>query len=437
MTALPTTPSAPALGGSRWNTFPAAGTALTARDFLTAIEPLLQGVIDDNDVTAADAEVLAEQIHATLALGTRETSLPLAIGPGSTPAVRELGGQAEEIGRELATWAAEAPARLLGDRIPLPAGPLVVRSHCYGHLLTHPATDLLLGRRGGPVAMQLYNEWLHQVVLLRDALLPFTNWQDVPLLVTPTGLRHTEPARDAFLTELLVRRVRHTSITAFARQVVTGTSGPEGYGFDASGGTALPAVLDQPPLIAPRHLLTWRPDPGIDQVATYAAETGDYYAAPRTLVEQLPPATGASGPLTARTVSTPVIGGTRTALIETTSAGVTARVDLGQALRGHRYAQRPEPASVDASATGQAPRTADVRSALGAAGGLVWTESGTVTLDAIGQDGLVVLALLGRLYPENVILAGAGLGEPGSGDEGGDGRGPSPLVVLVDPPEAG
>ncbi len=282
-------PSAPALGGSRWNTFPAAGTVLTAHDFFTATEPLLQGIIDDNALTSADSKVLEDQIRATLALGTRETSLPLAIGPDSASAARELGAQAETIGRELASWATSALERLLISRIPLPAGPLVIRSHCYGHLLTPPAADLFRGRRGGPVTMQLYNEWLHQIVLLRDALVPFTNWQDVPLLITPSGLRHTEPARDAFLTELLVRQIRHTSIVAFARHVVTGTSGPAGYGFEADGGTALPAVLDQPPLTAPRHLLTWRPDPAADETVTYVAELRDYYAAPRTLVEHLPP----------------------------------------------------------------------------------------------------------------------------------------------------
>ncbi|MGW0336337.1 hypothetical protein ACWD0J_31570 [Streptomyces sp. NPDC003011] len=420
------TPSTPALGGSRWNTFPAAGTTLTARDFFTATEPLLQGIIDDNALTSADSEVLEDQIRATLALGTRETSLPLAIGPDSASAVRELGAQAETIGQELASWFTEALERLLTDRLPLPVGPLVVRSHCYGHLLTPAAADLLRGRRGGPVTMQLYNEWLHQIVLLRDALLPFTNWQDVPLLITPTGLRHTEPARDAFLTELLVRQIRHTSIVAFARDVVTGASGPAGYGFDAVGGTALPAVLDQPPLTAPRHLLTWRPAPAVGEAATYVPEVQDYYAAPRTLVEDLPPATTTSGPLTARTVTTPVADGTRTARIEVTHDGTTAHVDLGQALRGHRFTQHEDPAAGDASGT------ADVWSALRAPG-LVWTQSGDVTLDATGQDDLAVLALLGRLYPENVTLrpAGrpAGLTPPG-------GSGPSHLVTLVDPPQA-
>jgi hypothetical protein len=236
--------TAPALGGARWNAFPEVG-AMTARQFFTGAEPLLRGVVDA--LQNVDSEVLEDQIHATLGLGTRETSLPLPLGADPAPAIRELAPQAEGVGREIAVWATAALDRLLTHRIPLPAGPLVVRSHCYGHLLTHPATELLMGRRGGPVTMQLYNEWLHQMVLLRDALLPFTNWQDVPLLVTPTGLRHTEPARDAFLTELLVRRIRHTGIVDFARHVVTGTSGPGGYGFDqAAAPSCPPCSTDRP-----------------------------------------------------------------------------------------------------------------------------------------------------------------------------------------------
>jgi hypothetical protein len=279
--------------------------------------------------------------------------------------------------------------------------------------------------------MQLYNEWLHQVVLLRDALLPFTNWQDVPLLITPTGLRHTEPARDTFLTELLVRQIRHTSIVNFGRHVVTGTSGPAGYGFDAGGGTALPAVLDQPPLTAPRHLLTWRPDPTVGEAATYVPEVQDYYAAPRTPVEDLPSATTTPRPLTARTVTEPVADGIRTARIEVTHDGATAHVDLGQALRGHRFAHREDPVVGDAPAH-DASCTANVWSALRAPG-LVWTQSGDVTLDATGQDDLAVLAVLGRLYPENVALRPAG---HLAGPTTADGSGPSHLVTLVDSPQA-
>ncbi len=417
------TSTTPALGGSRWNTFPTTRT-MRARQFFTGAEPLLQGVVDA--LRSIDREVLEHQIHATLGLGTRETSLPLAVGPDSASAARELGAQAEKIGREIASWATATLDRLLTHRIPLPAGPLVVRSHCDGHLLTHRAADLLMGSRGGPVAMQLYNEWLHQMVLLRDALLPFTNWQNVPLLVTPTGLRHIESARDSFLTELLVRQIRHTSIVDFARHAVTGTSGPAGYGFDHDGGTVLPAVIGTPPLTAPRHLLTWRPGPVAGDTITYVPESQDYYAAPRTLIDHLPPAAAAQGPVTGRVVIGPVVDGTRTARIAVTHDGTTAHLDLGQALRGHRFAHQT--AATDAATVGNT-RTAELWTALRAPG-LLWTQDGDVTLEATGQDNLVALALLGRLYPDNVVLRPAGHhAGPAAAGTNGPGR------LIVDLPD--
>ena len=78
------------------------------------------------------------------------------------------------------------------------------------------------------------------------------------------------------------------------------------------------------------------------------------------------------------------------------------------------------------------PRTPAVWSALRAPG-LVRTEAGNVTLDATGQDDLVVLALLGRLYPENVTLRPAG---HSAARTTADGTGPSRLVTLVDPAQA-
>ncbi|MFE2872397.1 hypothetical protein [Embleya sp. NPDC059259] len=65
--------------------------------------------------------------------------------------------------------------------------------------------------------------------------------------------------------------------------------------------------------------------------------------------------------------------------------------------------------------------------------GLVWTQAGDVTLDGTGQDDLVLPALLGRLYPENVILRSAG---PFAARTTTDGTGPSRLVTVVDPPQA-
>src|SRR5689334_1445426 len=102
------------LGGDRWHTFPTDGAVLTAQAFLTATEPLLQGVIDA--LEAADGPVLAAQIRATLALGARESALPLTIGPGSSLAARELAERATVVGAELAGLAAGTLYRLLDDR---------------------------------------------------------------------------------------------------------------------------------------------------------------------------------------------------------------------------------------------------------------------------------------------------------------------------------
>ncbi|MFC8594729.1 hypothetical protein [Streptomyces atroolivaceus] len=63
----------------------------------------------------------------------------------------------------------------------------------------------------------------------------------------------------------------------------------------------------------------------------------------------------------------------------------------------------------------------------------MWTQAGDVTLDATGQDDLVVLALLGRLYPENVTLRPAGRS---TARTTAGGTGPNRLVTLVDPPQA-
>ncbi|MFC9119850.1 hypothetical protein ACFTXO_08680 [Streptomyces sp. NPDC057067] len=107
--------------------------------------------------------------------------------------------------------------------------------------------------------------------------------------------------------------------------------------------------------------------------------------------------------------------------------GTTARADLGQALRGHRFAHREEPTEgTPPPPAAGAARTADVRAILDAPG-LVWTQDGEVAVEATGQDDLAVLALLGRLYPENVVLRPAG---PAAVSSGGPGR----LVVHVTDP---
>jgi hypothetical protein len=122
----------------------------------------------------------------------------------------------------------------------------------------------------------------------------------------------------------------------------------------------------------------------------------------------------------------PVVDGTRTARIAVTHDGTTAHLDLGQALRGHRFAHQT--AATDAATVGNT-RTAELWTALRAPG-LLWTQDGDVTLEATGQDNLVALALLGRLYPDNVVLRPAGHhAGPAAAGTNGPGR------LIVDLPD--
>ncbi|WP_144406981.1 hypothetical protein [Paenibacillus sp. IHBB 10380] len=47
---------------------------------------------------------------------------------------------------------------------------LALRSRCDQHLWTPQVAKTLIGPAGGPALIQLFNEYLHQFVLLRDPL---------------------------------------------------------------------------------------------------------------------------------------------------------------------------------------------------------------------------------------------------------------------------
>ncbi|MZG14135.1 hypothetical protein GTY44_11620 [Streptomyces sp. SID5914] len=71
----------------------------------------------------------------------------------------------------------------------------------------------------------------------------------------------------------------------------------------------------------------------------------------------------------------------------------------------------------------------------------MWTQSGDATVNATAQEDLVVLALLGRLYPENLTLRPADHATARSAGCSAartptDGTGPGRLTLLVDPAQA-
>ncbi len=228
--------------------------ALTARQVVQSLDTLFEAVCLRLG-PEADREPLLQSMAATLAIAGREACLPLAALAFDDPVRRELTSQAARIGETLAAWAAKANrARVALNHIGREKlETLELRSRCDGHLWTGKATSILTGGRGGPVVMQLYNEWLHQLVLLRDALLPFENWEQVPLPLALhggfRGLRGLEPARDRFLAEFLTRILPHASVVDFARSLFepAGTRGTardaDLYGFQAEIGLVLPAIV--------------------------------------------------------------------------------------------------------------------------------------------------------------------------------------------------
>jgi hypothetical protein len=265
--------------------------------------------------------------------------------------------------------------------------------------------------------MMLYNEWVHQMVLLRDALLPFSNWADVPLPLDGMGLRHLEAPRERFLSELMIRQIRHTAIVDYTRAVLVPGQGShvEGYGFAYAEGTVLPQVTSAASILTSTDLLVWSPIRAIGAardgvVETYVPREANYFEASRTAAELIASTAGKStlADATARIVDSHATDGRRHAMIEVTipETDTVAMVDLGQALRGHRYAYptaaAEETAPRGAAAWIAAATSLDAGSVI-TAEDMVWDDDGDYHIDA-GQDGLVALALLGATYPENVVI---------------------------------
>jgi hypothetical protein len=391
--------------------------ALTARQIVESLDTLFEAVCLRLG-PEVDREPLLQSMAATLAIAGREACLPLAILAFADPVRRELTSQAARIGRTLAAWAAEANrARVALDLVGREKlGTLELRSRCDGHLWTEKATSILTGGRGGPVVMQLYNEWLHQMVLLRDALLPFENWEQVPLPLALhggfRGLRGLEPARDRFLAEFLTRILPHASVVDFARSLFepTGTRGTarDGalYGFQAESGLVLPAVVGRDDVYsAPGGLLTWHPariaSPPTGRTLAFRYAFADYLSAPRSLIG--PPSDDVPLRDEAAIVAEPADEDGVRLRLELTTGQRSYRVDLGQCLRGQRFAYRPvADAAVAAAASDVVSH--DIGAVLGQAG-LVTAHDGIHLLPTDG-DAVLTLALLGKIYPENTVLAG-------------------------------
>lgn len=397
----------------------------TARELVKKLAVLLEAIhIQLGE--AADREALLLNIEKSLSITGRETTLPLGALPLHDHARSELAIQASRIGGALSQWAREFDGESRGLR-ELGAdvlGRLIFRSRCDHHLWTHDVTGMLQGPAGGPPVMQLFNEYLHQIVLLRDALLPFENWDEVPIELkarTSRGLRYTEQAHSEFLSIFLARPLDHRSLVHYAKSLLAPELSAAGYGFQYRLGTILPASLGSELAHASRYLLRWYPvrtaEPvdGRDSIA-FEYEFADYYTAPRSLLGPGSPE-GEEADIRLSHIPEAYLqaavqdsGQAEIKFSLDTDAGVYA-VDLGQIFRGHRFHYRSNPANNEAGSESLVQeRPVIERHAAGrvlSLSGLVTNEAGTHYLATEGNE-LVRRALLGKVYPENLVLLGRG-----------------------------
>lgn len=392
----------------------------TPRQLVEGFAPLLDAVVlrlgnDPPDTKPARVRLL-DNVAANLATDTREATLrlpePLDISR------REINQQANRIGKSLVRWALESSAESFDPE-------MYLRSPCEGHLLIPSNVNLMFGDRSQPHLMQLFNEYMHQMVLLRDALLPFQNYEEVliPVDRKARGIRHLEPARSQFLVELLTKHATQRGVVSYAKALLAPGllhTTSAGYGFQYAHGTVLPAFLAAGP--TPLHLLQYIPAK-LNPDATdtlFDCQFQDYYSAPRVEIPagtQTPASDLRSFPPRKETqvqnASVGLVGSSAEKELRQLEVrfelddGKCVAVDLGQIARGHRYSYLAQSGSTDTDqSTSTIPSAIlhdPIRVLEAASTGLFTAKEGGIHVIPTG-DSIIALALLGRLYPENTIL---------------------------------
>lgn len=419
----------------------------TPHEIVLALAPLLNSVVTrlgpDPPGEVPARQILIDGVLSSLSIDKPQASLPLS------PAVtdlsrREMAAQAVKIGKQLVQWAEQAPV------VPTV---IKLRSRCDGHIWTPATGALLRGPRSDNQQMQLYNEWQNQMILLRDALLPFNNFEEVLLVLRADkgrkGLRDFAELRERFMLQCLTKKMEQNMIVDVAK-AFTGPNLPSGgYGLQYSEGLILPAYLSG---CASLHLLQYHPARLDDSLAEilFVYEYEDYYSAARTQISDpvatvrqgiWPPAS--SSRLSSRRSVMPSIVVTseqgddpqlRFLKLELElENGATALIDVGQITRGRRYAYHVHDLPAQLEATTLSTTVGLSKPSLLHNPIDILTLPGLVTdtddnwhvIPAV--DPVVRLALLGKLYPENVVTLSAKQ-PPRSAETIGKGYGPRFII---------
>ncbi|KAL8941767.1 MAG: hypothetical protein Q9216_002052 [Gyalolechia sp. 2 TL-2023] len=458
-TSVQTTPSASKHSAdgssSSWRFKP--GT-YKPKQLIESVAPLLDSLITqlgrDRPGAVSSHAILIGGLRSCLAISGRESTLPMGedaqVSGESTRT--EMASQAEKIGSLLVRWASDASS-------PDAKGPQIsIRSSCEGHVWTRDAANLLFGPRSNGNMMQVYNEWLHQIVLLRDGLLPFENFEEVPLLVNPgaaQGTRSLEEIRPKFLMQILAARVKRTTLIDVAKVLTAPNLPSGGYGFQYAGGIIMPvSLLTGGSSILLRHVPAVMDDSEHRELLL-DYENKDYFSVPREVInapdEVVQSATSLSGyeksPLNAKLVSSSLslekplrIGPSPRVryakLCGTFEGGTHFSVDLGQITRGLQYAYRISPSvsdmGIEQAALGPLSYNVHKSSSVLSLPNLVTSDpqSNGFRLHVIHAGNAVVrMALLGKLYPENIVLLSREEQLQGYSLENGKGFGPQFIII--------
>lgn len=416
----------------------------TPYEIVAGAAPLLETVLLHLDRSAdgrSSRKLLVDGLASSLSLNSRESTLPLPT-PITNAARKEVAKHAERISQTLVGYARDAA-------VPDFNSPTSIRSPCEGHIWTQQVASLLLGPRSNGQLMQLYNEWLHQMALLRDALLPFQNYKEVLIPISTEsgpGLRHFETAREQLLLQTITRSVSQKTIVDAAKALLAPKLPAGGYALQYSHGLIVPAFLAG---CSSLHLLRWCPV----QVDSSASELlfdyqySDYYSAPRVDTGK-PVGTLAAGawlPADGSASETKVAEAScesrkmeasngKSSLVRmlklriSFDKGEPVEVDVGQIARGRRYAyqgQRGNSTQAEGSGFSRECVVHDAATVLARSGGLLTSDDGLHVIPT--TNPVLALALLGKIYPENVVMLGASQA-PGSAEGVGKGFGPKFVI---------
>jgi hypothetical protein len=403
-----------------------ASGVYSPRQIVKLVSPLLEMVIAslgaDPHNAVSSGKLLVDGLAALLSPVAKESAFPIPLMV-TDASRREMAKQSFRIGKTLTQYV---------DDLSNPGVKSQVKIHtpCEGYLLTDPVARLLHGPRGSGELVHLYNEWLHQMVLLRDSLLPFQNYTDVRLSIDGklgTGLRVFEELRSKFLVQCLTRTVSQSSLVDVAKTFTAPSLPSGGYGFQYSQGLILPAFLSGSNSL---HLLRFHgahlgesvADPRAEILFDY--EYANYSSAPCSTIckpiDTVPPHGWPSGSPTRYDVNECSLVAEKKSeecqfryllkLQIKLGESVHAAVDLGQIARGRRYAYQMAKtrASHEVSPSEGWSTSARVYSpvAILSQPGLVSSQEPCLHLIPAANP-VIGLALLGKLYPENVVMLGA------------------------------